>query len=65
MYTSVGESFDHLVGAGVDCRWDVEPERLGGVKIDDEPDLRGLLHRKLGRLFAFDDPAAVETSQTV
>jgi hypothetical protein len=29
-------SFDQLVGAGEQRRWDIEPERLGSLEVDDE-----------------------------
>lgn len=35
--------FDDLVGAADYWSWDVEPERLGSLEIDDQLDLRGLL----------------------
>jgi hypothetical protein len=35
---------DHLIGAGEQRRWHGEAERLGGVEIDDQFELRGLLH---------------------
>ena len=35
--------FDHFVGATDYWSWDVEPERLGSLEIDDQLDLRGLL----------------------
>jgi hypothetical protein len=35
--------FDHFICAADYWSWDVEPERLGSLEIDDQLDLRGLL----------------------
>jgi hypothetical protein len=35
--------FDHFICATDYWSWDVEPERLGSLEIDDQLDLRGLL----------------------
>src|SRR5437867_11718548 len=37
-------------------RWNREAERLGGLQIDDELELRGLFDRQVGRLGSFEDP---------
>jgi hypothetical protein len=42
------ELFDHLIGAGQECLWDREAERLGRVEIDDEIELGWLLDRNFG-----------------
>ena len=42
--------FDHLVGAGEQCRRHVKAERLRGRQIDDEIELGRLLDRNIGRL---------------
>jgi hypothetical protein len=44
--------FDRLVGAG---RWHVEPDRLGGIEIDDQFELGRLLNRKIAGLCAARD----------
>src|SRR5262245_12730817 len=48
-------SFDYLVRAGEKRRRQVEPEGLGGLEIDDELELGRRLHRKIGRLGAFEN----------
>jgi hypothetical protein len=39
------------------------PQGFRGLEIDDQLDLRGLLHRKIGRLFAVEDAARIITDQ--
>ena len=38
-----GPSFDHLIRPLEKRRWDRQAERLGGLEVDDELELRGLL----------------------
>ena len=45
-------SFDHLVGKREKRRRDRQPERLGGLQIDDELELDRRLDRQIGRLLA-------------
>jgi hypothetical protein len=47
--------FDHLVGERYQHRRHVEAERLGGLEIDDELELRWLLDWNLRRVLAFQD----------
>jgi len=57
-------SFDHFIGAGED-RWrDRQPERLGGLQIDDQLELRRLLDRQIGRLGAVEDLSSVIAEAT-
>src|SRR5262249_21190401 len=48
-------SFNHLIDAGEQRGRQFETERLGGRKIDDEIELRGLLDRDVARLRAAQD----------
>src|SRR5262249_46976047 len=43
-------SFNHLVGAGEQRRWNVYAKRLGGDQVDDQVEFGRLLHWYVGRL---------------
>jgi hypothetical protein len=47
--------FDHLVGAGEQCHWNVEAESLSGLEVDIQGNVRRLLDGKLRRTRPFED----------
>ena len=61
----VASLFDHLIGAGEQCGWHGEAERLCGLEIDDQLDFRGLLDRQVGCLLPLENPAGVDADLTV
>jgi hypothetical protein len=52
-------SLDHLVSAREDARWNGEPQRRGGLEINDQLILSRRLDRKVRRLFALEDAVDV------
>ena len=56
---SDGSSLDHLVGAAGERQRHGDAERLGGLEVDEELDLRGLLDRQVGELVAFENSAGI------
>ena len=57
-------SLDHLVSAAEQRAGNSEPERPGGPEVEEQFDLRRLLHRQIGRLLILKDSAGVYASQT-
>src|SRR5260370_19953886 len=55
--------FDQLVSAGEQRRRHGEPERLRGLEIDDQLDLRDLLDRQIGRLLALEYSAGIKPAR--
>src|SRR5215475_4386961 len=47
--------FDHLIGPCEERRWNRQAECLGGLQVDDQLELGGLLHRQIGRFGALED----------
>src|SRR5215472_1417545 len=58
-------SFDHLVGAGEYRGRHFEAERLSGLEIDNQLDLRGLIDWQVGRLRTLENAAGVEADVAV
>jgi hypothetical protein len=48
------ESLDHLVRLQQQRRWDRQAKRFGSVEIQHKLELRGLLHREISWLCAFE-----------
>jgi hypothetical protein len=44
------QSLDHLVGAGEQRRWHLDPKRLRRLQIDDQLEFGGPQDRQVGRL---------------
>src|SRR3981189_967232 len=57
---SVTRSFDHLVGQCEQFGRNVETERFGGLKVDDELVLGRQYYRQVGRLGALENPSDVD-----
>jgi len=52
--------FDHFISAGEQRRRNGEPERLGGLEVERHFEFRRLHYRQIGRLLAFQNPAAID-----
>ncbi len=59
------ELFDHLVGASEQGERHGDAERLRRLQVDNQLDLGRLLHRQVGKLFAFQDAARVDAGKAV
>src|SRR6266446_8254561 len=53
--------FDHFVGAGDECQWQRDTERICRLQIDDQLEFRWLLHRQVGRFFAPENTTCIDT----
>src|SRR5262245_1132851 len=60
-----GVSFDDLVGDLLKMQWHVNTKCLGGLDIDHQPELRGLLDRQVGGLLTLENPTGVGSIQTM
>ena len=58
-------SADHLVGLEQEGWGDGEAQRLGGLQVDDELKLGGLLHREIGRLGPLEKPVHVDRDPAI
>src|SRR5829696_3566774 len=58
-------SFDHLVGACEERFRHADAERLRGLKVENQLNLRGLLDRQVGRLVALENAADIDPSQAI
>src|SRR5262249_32327252 len=54
-------SLDHLVGSHLESQWNCKPKRFGGFEVYHEFKLGRLHDRQVGRLFALENPAGVDT----
>src|SRR4051794_41934091 len=52
--------FDDFISAGEQRRRNGEPERLGGLEVERHFEFRRLHYRQIGRLLAFQYPAAID-----
>src|SRR5262245_18645733 len=57
--------FDHLVGDLLKMQWHVNTKCLGGLDIDHQLELRGLLDRQVGGLLTLENPTGVGSIQTM
>src|SRR6185436_5297441 len=61
----LAHSFDDFVSAGEQRRWHLETERLGDAQVDDQLDLRALMHRQIARFFALENAAGIDAGLTI
>src|SRR5262245_907293 len=57
--------FDHLLGAGGQCRGNVKTECLRGLEVEDQFELGCKLHRKFSRLFPLENTIDVRRGASV
>src|ERR1700730_17043497 len=58
-------SFKHLVGAAEKRERDRKAERLGGLEVDVQLDFAGLLDRQIGGVVALENPAGIESDDSM
>jgi len=58
-------SLDHLIGGRQQRFRDGEPERFGGLEVDDKLNFCGLLHRQIGRFVAFENAPGIYANLVV
>jgi len=56
--------FDHLVGAGEQCRRHGQTQRLRGLEVEYQLELGRLLHRQIGGFLALEETTGVLADQT-
>jgi hypothetical protein len=57
--------FDYIVGELSELHRHIQAERLGGLEVDHQYVLGWCLHRKVGRLLAFENPAGVNARLSI
>src|SRR5271154_952474 len=58
-------SLDHLIGGRQQSFRDGKAERLGGLEVDDQFELGGLLHRQIGWFVALENAPGIDASLVV
>ena len=61
----IGGSLDHLIGALLEVKRNVESERLGGREIDDQLEFGRQLNRKIAWLLAFEYARNIDTGTAI
>jgi hypothetical protein len=57
--------FNHLVGDSHDAGRYCQPERLGGLQVDDQFEFGGLHHREIGRPFALENSTDIHAGLAI
>ena len=58
-------SFKDFVGTAGQRQWDGDAERLGGLEVQEQFDLSGLLNWQVGGLLALENPSGIDAGQAV